>query len=74
VLDTQRGRPALDVDAVARVLAALSRLGWRNRGTIAEIDVNPLFALPAGAVAADALIIGRADLQAISMVAEEIRG
>jgi acetyltransferase len=59
VLDGQRGKPALDVDAVARVLAALSRFAWRNRETIAEIDVNPLFALPAGAVAADALIVGR---------------
>src|SRR5205085_10272116 len=38
-LDGHRGKPALDVDAVARVLAALSRLAWRNRETIAEIDV-----------------------------------
>jgi acetyltransferase len=45
------------VRAVAKCLAKLSRYAWRNRETIAEIDVNPLFALPAGAVAADALIV-----------------
>jgi acetyltransferase len=59
ILGGTRGRPALDVDAVARVLSALSHFAWENRGTIAEIDINPLFALPAGAVAADALIIGK---------------
>ena len=59
ILDGARGRPALDVGAVARALAALSRFAWINRETIAEIDINPLFALPAGAVAADALIVGR---------------
>jgi acetyltransferase len=60
VLAGTRGQPALDIDAVARVLAALSRYAWDNRDTVAEIDINPLFALPAGAVAADALIVGRA--------------
>ena len=59
VLAGARGKPALDVDAVAHALAALSRFAWANRETIAEIDINPLFALPAGAVAADALIVGR---------------
>jgi acetyltransferase len=59
ILDGARGRPALDVDAVAHALAALSRYAWANRETIAEIDINPLFALPAGAVAADALIVGK---------------
>ena len=59
ILDGARGRPALDVDAIARTLELLSRFAWRNRDTIAEIDINPLFALPNGAVAADALIVGR---------------
>jgi acetyltransferase len=56
ILDGVRGRPALDVDAVARCLAALSQFAWENRETIAEIDVNPLIVLPRGAVAADAFI------------------
>jgi len=59
ILDGARGSPALDVGAVAKALAALSQFAWHNRDTIAEIDINPLFALPAAAVAADALIIGR---------------
>jgi acetyltransferase len=57
ILAGARGKPALDVGAVARVLAALSRFAWAQRERIAEIDINPLFALPAGAVAADALIV-----------------
>jgi acetyltransferase len=57
ILSGTRGQPALDVGAVARSLAALSRFAWENRDTIREIDINPLFALPAGAVAADALIV-----------------
>jgi acetyltransferase len=59
ILDGTRGKPALDVGAVAEALAALSRFAWTNRDVIAEIDINPLFALPAGALAADALIIGK---------------
>jgi acetyltransferase len=62
ILGGTRGKPALDVDAVARALAALSQYAWDNRDTVAEIDVNPLFALPAGAVAADALIVGKASV------------
>jgi len=59
ILDGARGKPPLDVAAVAKSLAALSRFAWGNRDTVAEIDVNPLFALPDGAVAADALIVLR---------------
>jgi acetate---CoA ligase (ADP-forming) len=59
ILGGTRGKPALDVDAVAHVLAALSRFAWQNRETIAEVDINPLFALPNSAVAADAVIVGR---------------
>jgi acetyltransferase len=59
ILDGVRGRPALDIGAVARVLATLSEFAWHNRDAIAEIDINPLFALPSGAVAADALIVTR---------------
>lgn len=59
ILDGARGSPALDVGAVAKALATLSQFAWHNRDTIAEIDINPLFALPAAAIAADALIVGR---------------
>jgi acetyltransferase len=59
ILDGIRGRPALDVAAVARSLALLSQYAWRNRHAIAEIDVNPLIVLPHGVIAADALILLR---------------
>jgi len=51
-----RGRPALDVDALARALSALSWLAADHAGRIDEIDINPLFVLERGVVAADALI------------------
>jgi acetyltransferase len=59
ILSGVRGNPALDVGAVARTLATLSQFAWANRDKIAEVDINPLFALPNGAVAADALIVAR---------------
>ena len=40
-----------------KALAALSRFAWNNRERVREVDVNPLFVLPDGVVAADALII-----------------
>jgi acyl-CoA synthetase (NDP forming) len=48
-----RGRPALDVPAAARALAALSRLA-ASRPDLAEIEINPLLVLPEGALALDA--------------------
>lgn len=54
-----RGKPALDVDAVAATLVAISRLAWQCRDRIAEIDINPLMVRPRGlgVVAVDALIV-----------------
>ena len=58
VLRGFRGRPPVNLDAVAEVLVRLSQFMWENRDTVAEIDINPLIATPQGAVAADALIVG----------------
>jgi acetyltransferase len=52
-----RGALPLDVDAVAHALVALSQFSWEQRDTVAEIDINPMFVLPRGVVAADALIV-----------------
>ena len=57
ILNGARGKAALDVAAAAKALAALSRFAWENRDRVREVDVNPLFVLPDGVVAADALII-----------------
>lgn len=53
-----RGAPAVDLDAVADAVAGVGRLMLERPG-IAEIDVNPLVALPRGegAIALDALIV-----------------
>ncbi|MCC7485594.1 MAG: acetate--CoA ligase family protein [Burkholderiales bacterium] len=59
VLTGYRGRPALDVAALADALARLSLLAADHADRIAEIDVNPLFVREAGkgVVAADALVV-----------------
>lgn len=59
ILDGVRGGPALDVAAVAKSLAALSQFAWAARDVVQEVDVNPIFVLPQGAVAVDALIVPR---------------
>ncbi|MEI9852106.1 MAG: acetate--CoA ligase family protein [Sphingomonas sp.] len=55
LLDGWRGSPAVDVDAVARIVTALGRVLTGTPG-IREIDLNPVVAYPDGAVALDALI------------------
>ncbi len=59
LLDAQRGAPAADVDALAELMVRLSRFAADHAGTIAEIDLNPVFVHPAGqgVTIADALII-----------------
>ncbi|WP_333826730.1 acetate--CoA ligase family protein [Pararhodobacter sp.] len=61
LLDGARGRKPADVQAAARAVAALSRFAVRHADAVAEIDINPLLVRDAGqgAVALDALIIGR---------------
>ena len=57
LLDGLRGAPAADVDALAEALARFSVLAVTLGDAIAEIDVNPFIAGPAGPLAADALIV-----------------
>ena len=57
ILNGARGSVRLDIRAAAKALAALSRFAWKNRDRISEIDINPLFVLPDGVLAADALIV-----------------
>jgi acyl-CoA synthetase (NDP forming) len=53
-----RGRPPIDFDAAAAALAALSDVAARHP-EIAEIEVNPLLATPAGALGLDARLVPR---------------
>ena len=52
LLTGYRGEPALDLDALYRALRAVSAMA-DDLGEIAEMDLNPLFLLEKGAVAAD---------------------
>jgi acyl-CoA synthetase (NDP forming) len=56
LLDGWRGRPAVDVDAAARVVAAVSRL-LAEDPELVECEINPLRVGPEGAVAVDALVL-----------------
>ena len=51
-----RGRPALDVDAAAVAIAALSRFAAAHP-EVAEVEVNPLLVRERGAVGLDARIV-----------------
>jgi acyl-CoA synthetase (NDP forming) len=52
-----RGRPPVDLDAVVHAALRLAQLAQDLGGAFAEIDINPLMALPTGAVVVDALIV-----------------
>ena len=56
ILQGARGRPKLDLFALANALVLLSQFAWEYKRQIMEIDINPLFVLPKGVVGADALI------------------
>jgi acyl-CoA synthetase (NDP forming) len=54
-----RGKPAADIDALARTLAQLSQFAAANADQISSIDLNPVVALEAGrgVFALDAVIV-----------------
>lgn len=56
LLSGARGRPAADVHAAARALAALSRVAAAHP-ELAEIEVNPLLVSPSQAIALDARLV-----------------
>jgi len=56
ILDGVRGSAAVDRDAVAALIVALSSLGVK-RPDIVEVDLNPVIASAAGALAVDALVV-----------------
>jgi len=62
MLRGMRGRPAVDVEALADVVLRVAA-AMTARAEITEIDINPLTVLPAGqgAIALDALIVTRGE-------------
>ena len=59
IFDGVRGKPALDIDAVADILVSISKVVWLFKDIIEEIDINPIIVRPCrlGAVAVDALVV-----------------
>jgi hypothetical protein len=57
LLDAARGRPAVDIDALAETLSRFSALVFALRDSVKEIDVNPLIVGPDGCIAVDALVV-----------------
>ncbi|HVR51456.1 MAG TPA: acetate--CoA ligase family protein [Pseudorhodoferax sp.] len=63
ILNGARGKPAVDLDAIAATLDALAAFALRAGDTLASVDINPLIARPrgqGGCVAVDALVVGSA--------------
>jgi acyl-CoA synthetase (NDP forming) len=60
MLGAVRGRPAADVKSLAACLYALSDFATTHAETLAEVDLNPIKALPTGCVVVDALIVAGA--------------
>lgn len=56
VLAGYRGRPGCDMPALLDAIEAVARFALANAESLEELDVNPLLALPRGAMAVDALI------------------
>jgi acyl-CoA synthetase (NDP forming) len=52
-----RGRPPVNMEALAELISRFSMMVAALADVLAEIDVNPVIASPAGAVAVDALVI-----------------
>lgn len=57
ILGPMRRRPAVDQDALVRMLCAVSRLGTAAQGRIAELDLNPILLSRDGAIAVDVLLV-----------------
>jgi acyl-CoA synthetase (NDP forming) len=59
VLEGVRGAPPADIDALASMLAALSRFAAANADMIESVDLNPVRVMPEGqgVVALDALLV-----------------
>jgi len=54
-----RGKPPVDVDAIADVILRVSDLVTDYRELIEELDINPLIVYPKGVKAADAMLVVR---------------
>jgi acyl-CoA synthetase (NDP forming) len=61
LLQGARGRPPVDLDALADALVMLSNFALRHEDDVQSIEINPFIALPRGGLAVDAVILRRTD-------------
>ncbi|KHK59585.1 CoA-binding protein [Burkholderia sp. A9] len=61
LLTGYRGKPAADIDAACRAIAAVSRAALAMPADVSDVEINPLLVKQQGAVALDALILTRND-------------
>jgi acyl-CoA synthetase (NDP forming) len=52
-----RGRPAVDLDAIVDAIMSFQAMAVDLSLELREVETNPLFVLPSGVVAADALVV-----------------
>jgi len=57
LLKGARGKPAVDLDALAEAISRLSLFATVHGGAIDSVEMNPLRAMPDGCLALDALIV-----------------
>lgn len=58
LLDGVRGAPAVDRGQIAEMLSRLSHWAFAARGSLTELDLNPVLVGPDGPVAVDCVMIG----------------
>lgn len=61
LLDSFRGRDAVDLDAIAELVRAVAAFGAANDDWLEELDLNPVIARADGAVAVDWLMLAASD-------------
>jgi len=63
IFEPFRGQSARDIQALAKLLASVSRLAWSLRDHLKELDINPVIvgAVGSGVIAVDALAILKSD-------------
>lgn len=59
LLDGVRGNPAVDIDSFCDTASRFSVLAHTLGDVLAELDVNPVIVNEGGAIAVDALVVGR---------------
>jgi len=56
LLSGYRARPSADMQAIVDAILAVQEYVASNHGRVEEVEINPLLAMPRGAIAVDALI------------------